>query len=304
MNMFTDYYALLGVSVDASTSEIKAAFKKLALQYHPDVYKGEDAHERMREILRAYQTLSDDTARKQYDARRSEHTLDTLTGRNASSTFSTSSSTMNNVRATQGKATRVSSSARRDRQRSYDFPDMHDSSPVRVSLLNMEYALSLDEAQTLRQQGLLRGIAPETRTHDYYCHRCKHTWPVSPALLVNERRLPLFCPACGAHDWAEYLLLRCVHCCAVFESEQIRNQVGSIHYGNAARATSDLCPPYELFPLCPYCGVAHWCPEEEMRVSHLRASLARKAALMRWLWISITLCVILVLGMFALSTLH
>ncbi len=54
MDTFTDYYNLLGVKPNASPSTIKAAFKKLALQYHPDVYKGEDAQERMRILLLAY----------------------------------------------------------------------------------------------------------------------------------------------------------------------------------------------------------------------------------------------------------
>jgi len=299
MDTFIDYYAQLGVGVDASTSEIKAAFKKLALQYHPDVYKGDDAQERMREILRAYQTLSDPEERRQYDLRRSEHVMDSQR-----SSPQRTSSTFN---ATTGRArSSKSSSARRDRERAYDFPNMHNGYPAHVSLLNMDYDLSSSEAQTLQQEGLLRGNAPETRKHDYHCHRCKHTWRPSSVQLVDEKHLPLLCPKCGARDWAEYLLLRCVHCCAVFESEQIRYQVGSVSYGNTVRAssTSDVCPPYELFPLCPYCGVAHWCPSEETRVTQLRAQLARRAAFMRMLWVGVMLCVILVIGVVALSMAH
>ena len=68
---------MLGVDSHASASTIKAAFKKLALQYHPDVYKGPDAQERMRDLLIAYQTLSDPASRRDYDVQRAEHILDT-----------------------------------------------------------------------------------------------------------------------------------------------------------------------------------------------------------------------------------
>src|SRR5258708_978163 len=70
MNSPNDYYAVLGVEPQASASAIKSAFKKLALQYHPDVYHGEDAQERMRALLQAYQILGDPLARKEYDAQR------------------------------------------------------------------------------------------------------------------------------------------------------------------------------------------------------------------------------------------
>src|SRR5260221_12355414 len=73
MKQVTDYYAVLGVDANAPTEVIKKAFKHLALQYHPDIYKGEDAQERMREILLAYQTLIDPESRRTYELSRSEH---------------------------------------------------------------------------------------------------------------------------------------------------------------------------------------------------------------------------------------
>ena len=45
MKQVTDYYAVLGVDANAPPETIKKAFKHLALQYHPDVYKGEDARD-------------------------------------------------------------------------------------------------------------------------------------------------------------------------------------------------------------------------------------------------------------------
>ena len=53
-----DYYDVLGVPRGASTDEIKAAFRKLARQYHPDVSQEEGAEEKFKEINEAYGVLS------------------------------------------------------------------------------------------------------------------------------------------------------------------------------------------------------------------------------------------------------
>jgi molecular chaperone DnaJ len=62
-----DYYEVLGVSKNASKDEIKDAYRKLAMQYHPDRNKAPDAEERFKEISEAYAVLSDDEKRQQYD---------------------------------------------------------------------------------------------------------------------------------------------------------------------------------------------------------------------------------------------
>lgn len=244
MEQFTDYYAVLGIDANASTEVIKKAFKHLALQYHPDVYKGDDAEERIREVLLAYQTLSDPERRRIYDLSRSKQ----VPG---------SSAPIANT-------TEVSPAARRDRQRSYAFPVLNDGTPAQIDLGEITYLLSPSEVRRLKEQGMLRGAKAPSRGGTYYCHRCHHQWQATS--------LPTFCPRCRARDWREYLLLRCQHCHAVFESEQIRNEVGSLQYGDGA-----LCPPYELFPLCPYCGKAEWCPAEEARLWNVRDRAARIA---------------------------
>lgn len=62
-----DYYAILGISRDASTAEIKRAYRKLAKQYHPEVNPEPDAAERFRELTEAYDTLTDPDRRSRYD---------------------------------------------------------------------------------------------------------------------------------------------------------------------------------------------------------------------------------------------
>jgi len=64
----TDYYKVLGVGKKASNSEIKKAYRKLALKYHPDQTKGDkQAEAKFKRISEAYAVLSDKEKRQQYD---------------------------------------------------------------------------------------------------------------------------------------------------------------------------------------------------------------------------------------------
>ena len=62
-----DYYDILGVSKRATDEQLKIAFRKKALQYHPDRNKSKDAEEKFKEINEAYQILSDSEKRAKYD---------------------------------------------------------------------------------------------------------------------------------------------------------------------------------------------------------------------------------------------
>ncbi len=296
MDSFTDYYEVLGVDSHASASTIKAAFKKLALKYHPDVYKGSDAQERMRDLLIAYQTLSDPVSRRNYDVQRAEHLLDTpgmaQDERQRARAVGGSRSGPPNA----GMPTRVT---RRDDRRAYAFPDLNASplTQIKLNLGEVSYQLWPDDIFSLKNEGILRGIANQSngglantsaQHPENYCHRCHHRWLAASSSAKSR----IICPSCKASDWAEYMLLRCVHCHAIFESEEIRDKI---------LGGGQLYNPYELFPLCPNCRRSQWCPAENARIDALRAATARRRAI---LWMSVFVIAVLVIGIMAVMILR
>jgi DnaJ domain len=291
MDTFTDYYKVLGVDSHASTSTIKAAFKKLALKYHPDVYNGSDAQERMRDLLIAYQTLSDPVSRRDYDVQRAEYILDTSGIAQDEKQRARVVGGSRSGAANAGMHTRVT---RRDNQGAFAFPDLNAAplAQMKLQLGDVSYQLWPDDSYKLKNEGILRGIANQSNgglahTSDQhpenYCHRCHHRWIPIP----SSARSRTICPACKSSDWAEYMLLRCTHCHAIFESEEIRDKI---------LGEGQLYNPYELFPLCPNCRRSEWCPAENNRIAALRAASARRRAI---LWMGAFAFAVLVIGIMA-----
>ncbi len=67
MSKKRDYYEIFSVDRNASAEDVKRAYRKLVKQYHPDIYKGSDADERIKEINEAYEVLSSPDKRAAYD---------------------------------------------------------------------------------------------------------------------------------------------------------------------------------------------------------------------------------------------
>lgn len=65
--MGKDYYKTLGIQKGATDEDIKKAYRKLALKFHPDKNKSPGAEDRFKEIAEAYEVLSDKKKREVYD---------------------------------------------------------------------------------------------------------------------------------------------------------------------------------------------------------------------------------------------
>lgn len=64
---FKDYYKILGVSDTADLKEIKTAYRKLAIKFHPDTSSESDTEEKFKDVAEAYEVLKDKTKRAEYD---------------------------------------------------------------------------------------------------------------------------------------------------------------------------------------------------------------------------------------------
>ncbi|MBB6558294.1 curved DNA-binding protein CbpA [Acidovorax soli] len=74
--MTADHYAALGLAANATLADIKKAYRQKAAFYHPDRNAAPDAAQRFQAVQKAYDVLSDDTARQAYDDNRRRNLLD------------------------------------------------------------------------------------------------------------------------------------------------------------------------------------------------------------------------------------
>ena len=71
-----DHYAVLGIASDASAEEVKRAYRRKALQFHPDRNAAAEAADRFRDVQEAYETLADASRRQAYDENRRRNLLE------------------------------------------------------------------------------------------------------------------------------------------------------------------------------------------------------------------------------------
>jgi hypothetical protein len=236
-----DYYQILGLSPGATDDEIKVAYRRLVKLYHPDTNKDQEAPTRFREIHASYAILSDPVKRSEYDKKNHKKLSD---------------------RSTTAKIP----------DHRFAFPHLSDTASAIIHLKPMTYSLSAQEVSILRRQGMLRGIASQAGSGACYCHRCQHCWAVPDAHRhLYTHSLPSICPRCHAIDWSDFLLLRCCHCTAIFESE------GPIREQMIEKQKGRLFFPYELYPHCPSCKQSQWCAAEEERLTTQRAVANQQA---------------------------
>ncbi|MFN9476739.1 DnaJ domain-containing protein [Acidovorax sp.] len=74
--MTADHYAALGLAANATLADIKKAYRQKAAFYHPDRNAAPDAAQRFQAVQKAYDVLSNDTARQAYDDNRRRNLLD------------------------------------------------------------------------------------------------------------------------------------------------------------------------------------------------------------------------------------
>jgi len=199
-----DYYAILGVEKNASVDEIKRAYRRLAVKYHPDHNQGStEAEERFKEISEAYQVLSDPDKRQVYD----RYGRDGLRGAGVNPGFSSVDeilssfgSIFGDLFGMGGGRGRAQRGPRRGADLRYDL-----EIPFAETVLGGEHALDLE---TLVACEACQGSGARPGTGRRACPRCRG----SGAVVQNMGPFTLSSPCPGCHGEGSMLESPCPTC--------------------------------------------------------------------------------------------
>lgn len=160
--MRKDYYKILGINKDASQDDIKRAYRKLAIKYHPDKNPGDKkAEERFKEAAEAYEVLSDENKRREYD---NPHSTFSFTGDFANMSFEDIMSRFNPFD-------------------DFDFMSGRRHQEAKGGSLRIKVKLTLEE--------LFNGVSKEFKIKKYEkCSKCNGSG------LTNESK-KVTCRTCG-----------------------------------------------------------------------------------------------------------
>jgi molecular chaperone DnaJ len=240
MTVTRDYYDVLGITQGAGDDEIKRAYRRLAMKYHPDRNQGDaEAEQNFKSCAEAYEVLSDSKKRQVYD----QFGHEGLRGRgHASHDFNTMNvedifSMFNDILGGGGFGSRGQSRQRRG----YDL-----ETDVEISLKEVLTGTDrdvefdrLDICDTCEGSGAKPGTSPQT------CATCQGQGKVAQAGLGGMFRMVSACPACGGRG--SVVTEKCDGCrgrgrISVHRKLLVKIPAG-IHHGQAVRVAGEGEPP-------------------------------------------------------------
>lgn len=197
---FQDYYEILGVSRDADEKKIKAAYRKLARKWHPDLHSGKDkesAEEKFKAINEAYEVLSDPEKRSKYDRLganwRMGDNFDPTAGMDGVNFYSTGNINPEDLQGFSDFFATLFGASQGGARRASPFRDV----PIRGQDIESEIDLSLEEAYrgvTKTFSLVVNAICPDCRGQGIidrgFCRSCGGTGSIKQTRTL-EVKIPV-----------------------------------------------------------------------------------------------------------------
>ena len=195
-----DYYEILKVSRNANEREIKASFRKLARQYHPDVNKEPGALEKFQEIAKAYEILADASKREQYN-KFGEGAVSNSAGPDLSSMDLNDilgdvfNSFFNGSPGRGGARARAQTAKKRSAKKGADLQCKIEV-PFNVACFGGSHTMQLQREETCKSCGG-HGITSDVSKHQR-CSRCNGTGAIQQVMQtpLGVMQTQLVCPKC------------------------------------------------------------------------------------------------------------